>query len=68
MVHILIFDEHGNYREFDRDFPLGVQYAADRCRETSHINGLSYFVYDNESCDFAIVEDGIFLLQNLSLC
>lgn len=70
MVHIVIFSKFGERSEFDRDFPLGVPYTAERCKEAidndSRISG--FFIYDDEGEYIAIVEKGIYFLQKLILC
>lgn len=67
MVHITIFSKFGERSDFDRNFPLGVPYTAERCREAIEQDERidSFFIYDDEGEYFAIVEKGIYFLQKL---
>ena len=65
MVHIIAFGPNGTRVEYDREFPGGIQYAAEHCRqqvEQFAYHGEGYFIYDNRGEWFAIVERGIYFL------
>lgn len=63
MVKFVRFFSDGTYTEYERSFPGGAYYAAERLRE--HLfavpPGEGFFVYDQKH--FAIIEPGIFLFQ-----
>lgn len=65
MVTIISFGPNGTWVEYDREFPGGVLYAAEHCRQ--QINNFSYygegfFICDSRGEYFAIVDRDLFFL------
>jgi hypothetical protein len=65
MVKFVVFFVDGHIEEYERPFPQGVLYGAERSREVLALQNAyyidGYFIYDDK--DFAIVERGIFFLN-----